>query len=343
MSYSSKYLLYGASFGFCFPLIATLLDAWLSTGHISYQSTFQSQLHNPLIWMIDTAPIFLGLFAYLGGRQYDKLDISQAHIRKLNNLLEDKNKELEVKVQERTAKLESSVQDLVAANQIRNEIIATVSHELRTPLTAIGGAIKLIKSNVVGGIDASGMELIEMADKNTQHLGGLIDDILDIEKIETGELQFDIQNYSIKNLVYDSVEMNQPFAESFNVKLQLEKFDENIKISVDKRRFLQVMSNLISNACKFSSANSSVVIGVRHFDKIIRISVTDFGKGVAENIVDKIFDKFFQADSSTGRSQGGAGLGLNISKSLIECMGGIIGFYPNEEQGAVFFIEFEEI
>jgi len=343
MSYSVRYTLYGAIFGLCFPVIATLLDAWLSVGNTSYQAMLKSQLENPLIWMIDTAPFFLGLFAYLGGVQYDKLSISQAQIQDLNSLLEDKNKDLEIMVQERTKKLESNVIKLVEANQIRNEIIATVSHELRTPLTAIGGAIKLLKSKAVGNVDEPGMGLIEVADRNTVQLNGLVNDILDIEKIESGELVFDIKNYSIKNLVDQSVAMNQPFAESFDVNLVFEKFEKDVEISVDKKRFLQVMSNLISNACKFSLAKSSVLITVKHFDKIVRVSIADNGKGVPKDVSDKVFDKFFQEDSSNVRSRGGIGLGLNISKSLVECMSGIIGFYPNEEQGAVFFIEFEEV
>jgi len=342
MSYARRYLLYGTVFGLCFPFIASLMDAWLSVGHISFQSILQVQLQNPLLWMIDTAPIFLGLFAYFGGVQYDRLNVSQAQIHNLNKLLEDKNKDLESKVQERTEKLESSVKKLVEANQIRNEIIATVSHELRTPLTAIGGAIKLIKSKTVGDINESGMELIEVADRNANQLNRLIDDILDIEKLEAGELEFDVQNYPVKKLVDKSVAMNQPFAESFDIKLVNDIFDDDVNISIDKRRFLQVMSNLISNACKFSPANSSVIVSIRHFDKIVRISITDSGKGVPKNIAGKIFEKFFQVDSSNVRSRGGTGLGLNISKSLVECMGGIIGFYPNDGQGSVFFIEFEE-
>jgi len=342
MSYTSRYTIYGAGFGLCFPLIATLLDAWLEAGNLSFHVMLRSQLENPLIWMIDTAPFFLGLFAYLGGVQYDKLNISQAQIQKLNGLLEDKNKDLEVKVQERTKKLESNVNKLVEANQIRNEIIATVSHELRTPLTAIGGAIKLLKSKAVGNVDEQGMALIELADRNTVQLNGLVNDILDIERIESGELIFDIQNYSINNLVDQALEMNQPFADSFDVELALSNFEGDLRVAVDKKRFLQVMSNLISNACKFSPIKSSVFIDIRHFDKIIRISVSDNGEGVSEEIQEKIFDKFFQADSSSVRVQSGIGLGLNISKSLIECMGGVIGFYPNEEQGSVFFIEFEE-
>ncbi len=340
MSHAAKYSLYGAIFGFSFPVLATLLDAWLTAGNISIHSLLQSQSQNPLIWMIDSAPIFLGLFACLGGTQYDQLIVSEQEKQALNEKLLAHNKELEDRVIERTVQLESSIKKLVALDQIRSEFIATVNHELRTPLTAIGGAIKLIQSNAVCHIDEKGMDLINLADRNINLLSGLVNDILDIEKIESGKLELDTNCYAVHTLVEISTEMGQPYADSFGINLQVDEFEFDIQICVDKRRFIQIMLNLLSNACKFSPSQSTVNIYIVKNGKNVRINVADNGKGISENLANKIFSKFVQGDSSSIRSQGGTGLGLNISKALTESMGGNIDFHPNKDGGTVFFLSF---
>ena len=340
MTFGLKYLLYGIAFGLCFPIVATILSAQLLSDSISIEAMLKSQLSNPLLWMIDTAPIFLGLLAYLGGLQYDKLLASQIQEKHLNALLEEKNAELESKVKERTQQLELNLNKLTEANQIRTEFIATVSHELRTPLTAIGGAVKLIKSNTVSKIDEQGMELISLADRNTKLLVCLVDDLLDIEKLEAGKLQIASEKHLAFNLVKQAVEMNQAFADTFNVNIIFNDEHSDVQISVDKRRFIQILLNLLSNACKFSLSGSDIVVSLEETDKHLRICVADLGDGVPAEFSDKLFDKFTQVDSSNTRSKGGTGLGLNISKSLVRIMDGDIGYYPNQPQGSVFYIEF---
>lgn len=340
MSYTLKFTLYGTGFGLCFPICATILDVLLSGNTLSIHTLVHSQLSNPLLWMIDTAPLFLGAFAYFGGTQFQKLMASRAQEKNLYDLLQIKNKELENKVKERTKQLETNIEKLVEANQLRTEFIATVSHELRTPLTAISGAIKLIKSAAVGSIDEQGMSLITLADKNTTLLSCLVDDLLDIEKIEAGKLQFEFNNFPLNSLIENAVSMSQPYAESFNVKIKTEGIDTTIEISTDKRRFIQILLNLISNSCKFSSAGEEVIISVDKNEKTFRINVADTGEGIPKAFEKSIFEKFTQADSSSNRSRNGTGLGLSICKGLTESLGGTIGFHPNGDKGTVFFIEF---
>jgi len=340
MAYRTKYTLYGAVFGLCFPLIATFLSAGLSFGNFSLESLSQSQLQNPLLWMIDTAPFFLGLFAYLGGMQYDRLLDSQRDKQYLYDLLEKQNKELEEKVLQRTIQLEENIKQLIAANQIRNEIIATVSHELRTPLTAINGAIKIIKSGTVGDINNQTMELIQLADRNTVLLNDLINNILDIEKIQAGEIQLDMTLHSVSELVKLAINMNQSYAESFHIEMQFKDDGSTKKFAIDKKYFMQIMKILLSNACKFSPDESTIVIYLTEQDDNIRINIADHGIGIPAEFKDRVFEKFTQVDSSSTRAQGGTGLGLNIAKSLVESMQGKIGFYPNQDRGTVFFVDF---
>jgi len=340
MKYASLYTIYGALFGLCFPLIATPLNAWIVFSNLSVESLYQSQLTNPLLWMIDTAPIFLGLFAYLGGVQYDKVLKSHQENLYLNELLELKNSELENKVQERTSQLESNIDKLIQSNKLRTDFIATVSHELRTPLTAMGGAVKLIKSKAVGNIDQKGMQLIELADRNINLLTCLVNDILDMEKLESGEFQFDLKEYTVSGLVDIALNMSQPYADSFQVNLVTKHSPFEVFISVDKRRFIQVMLNLISNACKYAPSGSDVILEVICGETNAQINIADSGSGIPPELEEKLFEKFTQADSSSTRTQGGTGLGLSIAKALVNSMGGEIGFQPNGNQGTVFFVEF---
>ncbi|HFE39138.1 MAG TPA: HAMP domain-containing histidine kinase [Gammaproteobacteria bacterium] len=340
MSYATRYTLIGAAFGLCFPVLASLLDAWLLFEEISLRALIQSQSQNPLLWMIDTAPFFLGFFACFAGVQYDRAMKSQREKESLSQLLAQENILLESKVKERAIELESYVNELIAADKFRSDFIATMSHELRTPLTAISGAVKLLKSNLLGNIDQSSMKLVEVADRNTARLISLVNDILDIEGIEEKKHSLALSSVSVASVVKDSVVQNQAYAQSLNTILRFEGADTTKKIKVDVKRFMQVLSNLISNACKFSPSGSEVKVVVTEKAANIRVSIFDKGAGIPPGLETKIFEKFIQADSSSSRSQGGAGLGLYIAKLLVESMGGVIGFHPNEDTGTVFFVEF---
>lgn len=345
MSFPLRYSLYGASFGLCFPVLATPIAAWQISGEITLMSIAEAQLQNSLLWMINTAPLFLGLFACYAGRQYEKVIKTQENIKLLNNKLAKQNQTLEHQVQERTEVLEINLKKLITANQVKSDFVATVSHELRTPLTAIGGAIKLIKSNKLSVIEKPVMDLIELADKNVNQLNSLINDILDTEKMESGKIELDIRSHNVASLIKQSVEMNKPYADSYSVKLKCADIDSSLSLNLDKHRFIQVMQNLISNACKFSPRGSQVSISAIQAGNCIRINVSDQGNGIPEEMKDKIFDKFTQIDSSSNRARGGTGLGLNITRSLVESMGGTIGFSSNnktdsEDGGTVFHIDF---
>ncbi|MBA2654739.1 MAG: PAS domain S-box protein [Gammaproteobacteria bacterium] len=222
---------------------------------------------------------------------------------------------------------------------MKNEFISVVSHELRTPLTSIKGSLGLLLGGVVGELSAEARKLLVIAENNCSRLVRLINDILDIEKIESGKMEFTLKPVAIKSIIEDSLHATKPFADKFDVKLHAINNDSDILVNGDPDKLLQVMTNLISNAVKFSPPHSEVIIKTELDSDKARVEVWDQGSGIPENFKKTIFQKFAQADSSTVRIHEGTGLGLSISKAIIEKMGGRIGFESNNGQGAKFYFE----
>ena len=223
--------------------------------------------------------------------------------------------------------------------KLKNEFVSTVSHELRTPLTSIRGSLSLIESGAMGEVGEKVTPLIKIALNNSERLILLINDILDIEKIESGKMDFELVNTDINDLIQQSVEEMDGYAKEHDVFLNFEKFNDFIQIYVDKNRMQQVLTNLISNAVKFSPKNDTVTIHIIPTKQRVRVEVHDNGPGIPEEFKKQIFQKFAQADSSDTKQKGGTGLGLNITKAIIEKFGGNIGFISPEGKGTTFFFD----
>lgn len=223
--------------------------------------------------------------------------------------------------------------------QMKDEFISTVSHELRTPLTSIRGVLGLLSGGALGDLPVQVRELLELADKNSQRLLHLINDLLDMEKITTGHMEFVVQRHELMPLITQSLKANEHYARQFSVNFVLAESAPGCHVDVDEERFGQVMSNLLSNAIKYSPAGSEVTVRAERLGDHVRISVEDQGPGVPEAFHDKIFHKFCQADGSTSRSKGGTGLGLSISKAIMQRLHGEIGFDSKPGTGAKFWIE----
>lgn len=223
---------------------------------------------------------------------------------------------------------------------MQSQFVSTVSHELRTPLTAIRGGLGLMVGGVTGVLPAPAAKLGQIALSNAERLGRLIDDLLDMQKIEANMMDFNFQTLPLPGLIADALESHQSFAQKFGVTLSLEDKVPLVALRVDPDRFAQVMANLVSNACKYSPKGETVRVSIVVVDtQRIRIAVTDRGPGIPANFTERIFQKFSQADGSDTRSKEGTGLGLAIAKEMVEKMNGSIGFYANPGIGTVFFIE----
>jgi len=232
-----------------------------------------------------------------------------------------------------------------AAEKAKNEFIATVSHELRTPLTSMKGALGLALSGALGEMPEKMNKLVTMADTNCDRLVMLINDILDLETIEAGKMDFNLESFDLRELISAALEANQFYAEKFGVSFCSEIHQKDIEHLTlgDVGRLRQVMDNLMSNAAKFSPKGSEIIVSLFEHKGSWRISIRDFGSGIPAKAQAGIFDKFSQADSSDTRSQGGTGLGLAIVKQIVESHDGRIFFISVEEVGTEFFVDLPRI
>jgi PAS domain S-box-containing protein len=240
----------------------------------------------------------------------------------------------------------SQIQDTSEQREIervKSEFISVVSHELRTPLTSIRGSVGLVLGAHAAALPESAKRFLEIANSNCERLVTLINDILDIEKIASGNMRFDLKPRALADMMRSAVQTAEGYAQRLNVRFDLDPPAHDVNIVVDEQRLLQVLGNLLSNAAKFSPAHGTVqVTAAAEPPDHIRIYVRDEGPGIPEDFRDRIFGKFCQADSSSTRSAGGTGLGLHISRQIVERMGGRIGFDTEIGAGTTFWVEFAQ-
>ncbi len=239
----------------------------------------------------------------------------------------------------------SFIQDITERKrieQMKNEFVSAVSHELRTPLTSISGSLGLVVGGMLGSLPANIHNMLTIAHKNSMRLTLLINDLLDMEKLLAGKMQFDMRAQLLLPILQQSVEGNTAYADTFGIRLQLlaDAAMENVHINIDAQRLQQVLANFISNAVKFSPPQGQVEVVASLQDNQVKIAVVDHGPGVSAEFRARIFQKFSQADSSDSRQRGGTGLGLAISKAFVERMQGAIGFDSELGKGATFFAIF---
>ena len=225
------------------------------------------------------------------------------------------------------------------AERMKKEFTSTLSHELRTPLTSIIGSLQLINSGVLGDLSQDIAELTGVAERNGTRLLDLINDLLDIEKIESGKLTLVPEVFKLGELVREALVLNKAFGERFKVRMELLGSPQDRTVHADRKRLLQVMTNLLSNAAKFSPEGGVVEVTMEESGPNVRVGVHDRGPGIPESFRGRIFGRFAQADSTTARQKSGTGLGLAISKRLVEMMQGRIGFEPRAGGGTTFWFE----
>ncbi len=222
-------------------------------------------------------------------------------------------------------------------DRLKSEFVSTVSHELRTPLTAMRGALGLLRAMKASAPPQQSEELIGIAYQNTERLVRLVNDILDLEKLESGKLVLDRQRVALPALLQAAIDENRHYAEPQQVSLVLSQPLPDVYVWADENRLMQVLANLLSNAIKFSPAGAAVSVAAAVEGKTVRVTVTDSGSGIPEDFKERIFQRFSQADASDTRQKGGSGLGLSICKSIIDLHGGEIGYSSEAGKGSCFY------
>ncbi len=228
--------------------------------------------------------------------------------------------------------------ELKQMERIKADFVSVVSHELRAPLTAIRGALSLHQAAIGGALALSQLRLLQIATDNCDKLVRVVADILDIDKLARDQMALDRTIESPLQLVEAAIAQTQPFADQYAVSFSLNPSNEELWVSVDAERFVQIMVNLLSNAAKFSLPRGEVMVSLRAEFGRAMIRVVDYGVGIPEASRPFIFDRFSQASAGNVRKAGGTGLGLAITKMLVEAHNGTIDFQSEEGFGTTFTV-----
>jgi len=222
-----------------------------------------------------------------------------------------------------------------AIEQMKSEFVSIASHEMRTPLTSIHGVLKLLCGERLGNLSPAGREMTEIALRNTARLTRLINDVLDLERMESGKETLEIQKCDTAQLIQQAIDTMAMIAEQHQIIIEADLTP--IELWADGDRILQTLTNLLSNAIKFSPANSQVSITSQLQDNQVLFAVKDRGRGIPADKLETIFERFQQVDASDSRKKGGTGLGLAICRHIVEQHGGKIWVESVAEQGSTFF------
>lgn len=276
-------------------------------------------------------------------------------MKTFTEMLEFQNRELEAQktelasqsaeLSEQNRELEIQKYQLNEANKLKTNFLSNMSHELRTPLNSVIALSGVLNRRLVNKIPQEEYSYLEVIERNGKNLLVLINDILDISRIESGRVEIELTTFNVNNLIAEIVEMLKPQADQKKIELIHSNTEPNLNITADSTKCNHILQNLIGNAIKFTE-KGKVEVGAKFKDRKIMINITDTGIGISENNLEHIFDEFRQADSSTSRKYGGTGLGLSIAKKYANLLGGTIEVISSAGSGSTFTlilpIEFNE-
>ena len=269
-----------------------------------------------------------------GARDFISKPINLAEVlTRVHNMLEVRL--LHNETQNNSKALEQTVERLKEVERLKNGFLSTASHELRTPLTSIRGSLGLLASGVVGALSEEAVEVVAIAERNAVRLMALINDILDLERLETGTITLRFAQVSVESILRRAMESLPTVVHQHGVTVKVPEASATIWADAD--RIAQVVVNLLSNAVKFSPPDGVVTIGVGLRDSWVEFRVTDQGRGVPVAYHRAIFERFRQVETSDAREKGGTGLGLAICKSIVEQHGGTIGVESEDASGSTFW------
>jgi PAS domain S-box-containing protein len=226
--------------------------------------------------------------------------------------------------------------------QQKDEFVTMVHHEVRAPLTAVRGAIGLLEGGVAGDLDERGQELVEIALRNSERMERLVNDILASRKLDSGRMEFHLEEVKLMSLVEQAISGTTAYAANHGVGIELEEGVQDAMVRADPDRMIQVLTNVLSNAVRFSAEGDAVTVRAKRNGSMLRVEVSDNGPGIPEEFRDRVFEAFARGEHEAWRHRSGTGLGMNISKGIIEELGGSITFETEIDAGTTFLIDIPE-
>ncbi|PKV52012.1 signal transduction histidine kinase [Aquimarina sp. MAR_2010_214] len=311
-SEAARYTFYGISFGFAFPILATSIDIARLDLEFSWQSIIYVQRNFPIHYIIDTAPLFLGLFAMFGGRNLDKL--------------KEKN------------------QQILKTSKFKQEFLANMSHEIRTPMVGVIGMIDLLFNTTK--LNDLQKEYVTTIHQSSHNLLEILNQILDLSKMEEGKFDLSPTPINFKELIHQNVNLFLATATAKKINL-IPKYSEKLpqNIMADGNRLTQIISNLIGNAIKFTNGGEVQIhtstVSKKNDHLIIKVEVIDSGVGISKKDQETLFNRFSQFNEASIIAGEGSGLGLSICKKLVDLMEGKLGVKSELGKGSIFWFTFK--
>jgi signal transduction histidine kinase len=319
-------------------LVTRLGDYLVERGTIS-----EEDLHRALALQQETrdagkqAPLLGQILITMGVITRETLDQAVTEqILQLRSVLENYNKLLEKRVQERTAELELALSRLSELNQMKSNLVANISHELRTPLTHIKGYIELLISEGLGPLTTDQEQALDVMEGSTDRLERLIEDLLLFSMVEKDQIILHIRPFNLNKLCSELMNRSANYAYQRNIKLRFDYAAEPVVIDADEEKIAWAITQLLDNAIKFTPVGGEAEIRIEVEGKFARLAVADTGIGIPPEKFGEIFESFHQLDGSSTRRYGGTGLGLSLVKKIIEAHGSVIHVTSEEDNGSTF-------
>ncbi|MFX0547645.1 sensor histidine kinase [Roseovarius sp. S1116L3] len=237
----------------------------------------------------------------------------------------------------KSRELQELVVEVEAASRMKDNFMVVVSHELRTPLTSIIGGLNLFRAKYGGTLDVGATRLIDIAHRNSARLLGLVNDILDAQSLSEGKVSLQKERINLGSVISATTEDCEVYAAELGVDFAFKHPETEIYVNADKDRISQVMSNLLSNAAKFSRTGETVDISAHRAGDWIRVEIADRGKGISQSDQKNLFSRFHQISPGTTGARKSSGLGLSITKNIVELHGGTVGVKSVEGEGSTFW------
>ena len=322
------YLIFGILWGIPVPIVTLGIGLYYKGLGPSVNNIITEVVANPVQILFLMHPILFGIvFGAMGTVRFDK---------------EKERLEYEANIVEINKKLKNTNKKLQELDELKDNFLSMVSHELWSPLTTVQGYLTFVKEEKAGPLTSKQKEALEIAEEQVDHLNHLIGELVDISRIEAGKFEVKLACLNIKPVIAKVIDSLRPKVEEKHIVLTNGSTAQIADVVADKQRMFQVLTNLLGNAVKFTPEGGTVSISAREKEDRVEFTVEDDGEGIPQDKIDKIFDKFYQVDSTTMRRYGGCGLGLAITRSIIELHRGNILVESEMGKGSKFFFELEK-